>query len=107
MLALTWQGAHRHVDVEAQVAVGYDALGEAREQHDALGVIKENMLMLTWQGRTDTLTSKRRWPSAMTPSVRPANSMTRRSSPAYAAASAPERMSGSETTSSSGTPARL
>ena len=28
----------------------------------------DDILTLTWQGRTDTLTSKRRWPSAMTPS---------------------------------------
>ena len=57
--------------------------------------------------RTDTLTSHRMDPSAIFPLETPMQSMMRRSSAAYMAASFPVRMSGSETISSSGTPPLL
>ena len=63
--------------------------------------------LLSPRGRIDTLASQRSDPSSMLPSEIPRNRTSWRTARKYSAASSAERMSGSETTSISGTPARL
>ena len=58
-------------------------------------------------GRTETLASTRIEPSSMRPSDAPVATRMPRNSDAYARAWAEERMSGSLTISTSGTPERL
>ncbi len=58
-------------------------------------------------GRTDTLASQRKLPSCMLPSQMPIQRTSACSAFAYATASAALRMSGSDTISRSGVPARL
>ena len=58
-------------------------------------------------GLTDTFTSHRMLPSERFPSPTSRYRTSRRSSAPYAATSRPVRMSGSETISTSATPARL
>ena len=57
--------------------------------------------------RTEMLTSQRRDPSCMLPSLTPRYRMIRRISEAYSAASRPVRRSGLLTISAKATPARL
>jgi hypothetical protein len=59
------------------------------------------------RGRTDTLASQRRLPSSMFPSLTPIQTRMSRRREKNSAASAAERMSGSETISISGTLLRL
>jgi hypothetical protein len=57
--------------------------------------------------RTETLASQRKLPSCMLPSQMPSHTTSACRALAYSTASALLRMSGSETISSSGVPARL
>jgi len=92
---------HQHAAAFACLRLFWDVrCGSPRPQKRL--TVKEEPRMVRWPLRAERAQERR---ACMLPSVMPKKTMMRRSSAAYAAASTPLRMSGSDTISSSGTPA--